>query len=856
MPVTFVNASNVQPIANQEVVVATIAGPLDVLDAYVSGGAWADGTISFFIYATVGALRAKVAIGIYGGPTAARITWVDPSGTTIDGSVHAGGTIYDLVVFAQTNQTYQPSRPAPINATFAGVNESDVVADNNTSGAGVATFGGDATIVTAAGFNQLADVAANMRGLPGILFKLYASCGAGSVEALVASKQSGGPDAIASILREVVLPAATQYRLAVALAQSGSPVSVTASLATYLQAGAGGGGGGGVSPGLPGQLFTTNSAPATQWQFAGMVNVLDRGVKGDGIADDTAAIQATLTFFAGTGVAVWFPEPPAFYKTTAPLDIPDDTIIWGTSKARLQANIPGGASTDAVFRAVPPAVFLATTTVAPAPSLGSNQFHVAVAAGVVPGMYAQVAFAANGFQQQILKITNVVGTLITVERPLRRAYPNGSTVNFYASVPKNIRMLGNGMQISGTCVIYINIVSGRDCQISGFRCDPISGGASDAGIGLDIGAFRSSIDDCVVDASGGTAGNKSFALIGGEECFLGRLDAFNANVTSFGITDCIGCQFESLTGYESANGMSLASEGGPVGDTHSNLYCSFRGIDLTSCTTVGLALGDGTAYCNFDGVTTNNNATGIQLINTALLLIGNKFSNVTSQGNSSYGVSITAGCKKTSFVNLDVSNNTLIGLLTADEVVVQNLIADSSATAGFVLDAAAAAPAIVAVDGFLIKGFASPQYAIQVNAGRCELSNGDISLSGGSIGIGALAGVVSVHHTNIEGGGGAIGLLVNGGTARIGDGFNADGATTPVNFTAGFINRAQVVINGAVPVVIPWPDLKSTDRVELTLTIPVFAGAQTLAAVVRTPGVGFTVTGFAGDTSTYDWVVF
>lgn len=234
MAVTFANASNVQPLVNAEVVVATIAGPLDNLDAYVSGGAWADGTIVFFIYATVGAVRAKVAVGIFGGPTAARITWKDPSGEPIEGSVHAGGTSYDLVVFAQPNQSYQPATPGKIAATFAGVDGGDVAADANVSG--TAAVGN--TIATAAGYNQFADVSARMAGLPGATFQLLASCGGGSVEAVVETAQTGGPDATAVVMKGVVLPVATSYRIVALPVQPGTSFSVTASLSTYFESAA------------------------------------------------------------------------------------------------------------------------------------------------------------------------------------------------------------------------------------------------------------------------------------------------------------------------------------------------------------------------------------------------------------------------------------------------------------------------------------------------------------------------------------------------------------------------------------------------------------------------------------------
>lgn len=246
MAVIFVNAA-AQPILNQEVLVATIAGPLDDLDAYIQAPAWADGFLAFFVYATVGGVRAKVATSLYQGPKAGRLTW-EVGTNPAAAPVHAGGTSYDLVVFAQATQNsflgaLSPSQPPAIAATFAGVNASDVVADANVSNAVLVGGGGETTVTTAAGFNQAADVSANLTNLPSLDFRLYASCGAGSVEALIDEKLSQGADGITSVMRGVVLPVATQYRLAVAQARpGGAAVNVTASLSTYQNVSGGGGG--------------------------------------------------------------------------------------------------------------------------------------------------------------------------------------------------------------------------------------------------------------------------------------------------------------------------------------------------------------------------------------------------------------------------------------------------------------------------------------------------------------------------------------------------------------------------------------------------------------------------------------
>lgn len=55
------------------------------------------------------------------------------------------------------------------------------------------------------------------------------------------------------------------------------------------------------------------------------VNVLDYGAVGDGVTDNTAAIQAALT--AGAGKAVYI--PPGDYKLTGYVSVPNNTTIYG-----------------------------------------------------------------------------------------------------------------------------------------------------------------------------------------------------------------------------------------------------------------------------------------------------------------------------------------------------------------------------------------------------------------------------------------------------------------------------------------------------------------------------------------------
>lgn len=240
--VTFANSGAVQPLAGGEVPLCSIAGgPYAAVDAYVSGGTTGAGLV-LRLYATVGTLRTLVATAAYGGPpvgAASRgslLEWVVVEQPDADFPVVAGGTQYDLVAFLPAGAI-----SAAVQATLAGSNSLDTPQGSSGTAALPSNYG-SATIATNVGRAALADVGVDQSSaVPTVALDVLASCGAGSVECLVASRNVSGADGKSDPMRQIPLPVATQYRLAVRNVD-GSALSgnLTASLATYTNEGSGG----------------------------------------------------------------------------------------------------------------------------------------------------------------------------------------------------------------------------------------------------------------------------------------------------------------------------------------------------------------------------------------------------------------------------------------------------------------------------------------------------------------------------------------------------------------------------------------------------------------------------------------
>jgi parallel beta-helix repeat protein len=100
----------------------------------------------------------------------------------------------------------------------------------------------------------------------------------------------------------------------------------------------------GVNEGDTSLITATGSTTARTLaaRFSDAVNVKDYGAKGDGITDDTAAIQAALNVSAPRGKTVVLPR--GIYRTTATLNVASNTSIDGSDGAVFRpdasANVP------------------------------------------------------------------------------------------------------------------------------------------------------------------------------------------------------------------------------------------------------------------------------------------------------------------------------------------------------------------------------------------------------------------------------------------------------------------------------------------------------------------------------------
>src|SRR5208337_2121511 len=229
------NTGTTTPLVGGEVAVATIAGgPYDSVTAYVQGGDSVDGLGQnlYRLYALVGTTTTLLAeTQVLGGPKATILQWQVPrTGAGDSQFVQAGGTSYIVKVLALPTS---PLVRNPVLVTLAGVDQFDTVADTNISPTLVVGSFSEVSSANVGGYAQLMDVSVDQTGLPqSTTITIYANNGPGSVEAIVAQLGLPGPDGITVVLRKIVLPIASVYRVSVRN-NTGTAISVPIAIATY-----------------------------------------------------------------------------------------------------------------------------------------------------------------------------------------------------------------------------------------------------------------------------------------------------------------------------------------------------------------------------------------------------------------------------------------------------------------------------------------------------------------------------------------------------------------------------------------------------------------------------------------------
>jgi hypothetical protein len=225
----------------------------------------------------------------------------------------------------------------------------------------------------------------------------------------------------------------------------------------------------------------------------GTVNVKDFGAAGDGVADDTAAIQAALTAIAAAGGGSLV-LPRGTYRVTQTINITAGNIhiegYGATIDATGLAYVAGTRASGCVFKFTGGS--LSSTTLASTASAGATQLSVTSATGIQAGQlircisnqvqYTNSTVDAHFHDQNIVE--SVAGTTITLQSsviyPLTVS-PHVVTVWFATPIRnisvKGLKFLGGGVTENlangngrvGVWGERVENLEVTDCQFDGFQ---------------------------------------------------------------------------------------------------------------------------------------------------------------------------------------------------------------------------------------------------------------------------------------------------------------------------------------------------------------------------------------------------
>lgn len=267
--------------------------------------------------------------------------------------------------------------------------------------------------------------------------------------------------------------------------------------------------------------------------------------------------------------------------------LPSGTVIVGGPGVRIKQELTYGAVDpfNAAFSAGPkfdPNPIRAALLFEPAQYSDTIQTAVAFPVGSI----LRVWRGNHGLLQHYFTVEDIEQLkdgdpyTIKLDRSLGARFKAGDLVESVRSVPENIVIVGNGMQISGTGDRYVELAAARHCRVSGLIADTKHGGLGpkSPAMSFDIGGYCSHFVDCQVESKDLPI-NSGVIIESGCLCTIKGCQVRHASVCGVGLYDSHLCEIVGCSAYWCHDGAYIGHDGTDEGCT----MCEIRDGTYINC---------------------------------------------------------------------------------------------------------------------------------------------------------------------------------------------------------------------------------------------------------------------------------
>ncbi len=444
------------------------------------------------------------------------------------------------------------------------------------------------------------------------------------------------------------------------------------------------------------------------------------------------------------------------------ISFPTDPVdLIGNAKVKITSTLTPNLSSPGIapFLAQPGSVTSATT-VAVVNTLGATQVQTAAAVAVGAILRLRNNVSGEGFHGSTYVVKACTGAgpyLVTVDRPVLTRFGVGDAAEVLPSQPTRIRILGNGMVVTGSGTRLLEFLPARHCLVADVQFLPTN--VPDMICSFDLFGHHNAFLRCEGDGAG--ISSRAFALES-QESSTTEVVACNCTGDGIAFFDCNNCQDRSLS-HGNTNGISITADGNLIGSSNCRVEGYYNGNSG-----VGVGVQNGSI---------NTRVVASARFNNRNVTIGDATSAVTGSfvsgaytdgaGTKPIGISIFSTSVGSVLSGVDLSN-CATGLSNQGAIVVAQGVAIRGAPTNAVLNAAGGR---LVLSGFNVDTSGTIDVIKTVDAAsRLDAAFGRVAGGSGSNLVRVGAGLGTVDHVVGTVSGGGRGVYADAtATAHIGD---------------------------------------------------------------------------------------